>query len=75
MAKVVSIAEGTAANTFGLSTKSHSSLTSYWHMTMIGAPSTDAIVNRCDFTPDFPPPDNSNEFALPIVVLLKLKLK
>ena len=44
-------------------------------MTMIGAPSTDAIVNRCDFTPDFPPPDNSNEFALPIVVLLKLKLK
>ena len=44
-------------------------------MTMIGAPSTDAIVNRCDFTPDFPPPDNSNEFALPTVVLLKLKLK
>ena len=31
------------------------------------------IVNRCNFTPDFPPPDNSNQFALPTVVLLNVK--
>ena len=40
---------------------------------MVGAPSEDVIVNRCNFTPDFPPPDNSNQFALSTVVLLKVK--